>query len=469
MKYSTKLLLAAAAMPFFSVSLVAQQTTQAVDSGTKTEAAKPKADSTKDPASAKKISSVPAIEFQHIRPADSRGLNVFEPPKNDSIPYTGFKLGWGAAMTQQFQGLQHSNTASPKLDATGTNTNQLIAIGNGFNNAVANIYLNAQVARGIRLAMTSYASARHHQESWIKDGYALIDASPIDNSILNGIMKYTTLRVGHFEIDYGDAHYRRSDNGQAMYNPFVGNYILDAFTTEIGGEVYLRNGPWLAMGGVTGGEVHGQVTSPTKRSESYLAKLGVDQEWSKNLRFRLTGSMYANGQSASNTLFSGDRAGSRYYDVLENTTSTETANAWSGAIRPGFSNNVHSFVVNPFVKVAGVELFGNLETATGKGTFNNAMELTNRTVRQYVGEGLYRFANDQLYVGARYNTVKGELAGITNDISVNRWQYGGGWFVTPLLLAKLEYVNQKYLNFPVTDIRSGGQFKGFMVEGVLAF
>ena len=466
MKYSTKLLLAAVAIPFFAASLVAQQTTQAVDTATKTETAKPKADSTKEPAGAKKVSSVPSIEFQHIRPADARGLNVFEPPKNDTVPYTGFKLGWGAAMTQQFQGLQHSNTAAP-VYATGStvNQNQLIAIGNGFNNAVANLYLNAQVARGIRLAMTSYASARHHQESWIKDGYALIDASPIDNPILNDIMKYTTLRVGHFEIDYGDAHYRRSDNGQAMYNPFVGNYILDAFTTEIGGEVYLRNGPWLAMGGITGGEIHGQVTAPAKRSASLLGKVGVDQEWSKNLRFRLTGSMYANGQSASNTLFTGDRAGSRYYDVLENTTSTETSNAWSGAIRPGFSNNVHAFVVNPFIKVAGVELFGNLETATGKG----ASELTNRTVRQYVGEGLYRFANDQLYVGARYNTVKGELAAIPNDISVNRWQYGGGWFVTPLLLAKVEYVNQKYLDFPVNDIRNGGQFKGFMVEGVLAF
>jgi hypothetical protein len=219
------------------------------------------------------------------------------------------------------------------------------------------------------------------------------------------------------------------------------------------------------MGGVTGGEVHGQVTTPAKRSESYLGKLGVDKVFAKNLRFRLTGSLYANGQSASNTLFTGDRAGSRYYDVLENTTSTETANAWSGAVRPGFSNNVHAYVVNPFVKVGGVELFGNFETASGKG----AAEINNRTIRQYVGEALYRFANDQLYVGGRYNTVKGELAGIANDISVNRWQYGGGWFVTPLLLTKIEYVNQKYLDFPATDIRNGGQFKGFMVEGVLAF
>ncbi len=464
MKHSTKLFLAAAAIPLFALALMAQQVNQVADSGTKTETAKRKTDSTTAPKSATKISTVPAIEIQHIRPADARGLNVFEPPKADSIPYTGFKLGWGAAMTQQFQGLRHSNTAAPNV-VNNVNTNQLITIGNGFNNAVANIYLNAQVAKGIRLAMTSYASARHHQESWIKDGYALVDESPIDNPLLNSIMKYTTLRVGHFEINYGDEHFRRSDNGQAMYNPFVGNFILDAFTTEIGGEAYFRAGPWLAMGGVTGGEIHGQVTAPAKRSESYLAKVGFDNTFAKNLRFRLTGSMYANGQSASNTLYTGDRAGSRYYDVLENGASTETANAWSGAIRPGFGNNVHAYVVNPFVKLGGVELFGNIETASGKG----GTELINRTIRQYVGEGLYRFASDQLYLGARYNTVKGELAGIPNDINVNRWQYGGGWFVTPLLLTKVEYVNQKYLDFPTTDIRNGGQFKGFMVEGVLAF
>jgi hypothetical protein len=460
MRRSTTLMLAALAIPLCAASLAAQLV---ADSATKTETAKPKTDSTAN--AAKKINTIPTIDIQHLRPLDQRGLNVFESPKLDSVPYTGFKLGWGAAFTQQFQGLRHSNAAAPKLDAGGGNQNQLITIGNGFNNAVANLYLNAQVAKGIRLAVTTYASSRHHQETWIKDGYALIDESPIDNELLNLAMLFTTVKVGHFEVNYGDAHFRRSDNGQAMYNPFVGNYILDAFTTEVGGELYLRAGPWLAMGGITGGEIRGQVTAPGKRSASLLGKAGFDKQVASNLRVRLTGSVYANGQSASNTLFTGDRAGSRYYDVLENTASSETANAWSGAIRPGFSNNVHSYVVNPFVKWSAFEFFGNLETASGKG----GTEIDNRTVRQYVGEGLYRFAHDQLYVGARYNTVRGELAGIPNDISVDRWQYGGGWFVTPLLLAKIEYVNQKYLDFPTSDIRSGGQFKGFMVEGVLAF
>jgi hypothetical protein len=30
-------------------------------------------------------------------------------------------------------------------------------------------------------------------------------------------------------------------------------------------------------------------------------------------------------------------------------------------------------------------------------------------------------------------------------------------------------VNQKYFGYPATNIRNGGQFKGMMLEGVIAF
>src|SRR4030095_10155666 len=160
---------------------------------------------------------------------------------------------------------------------------------------------------------------------------------------------------------------------------------------------------------------------------------------------------------------SGDRAGSRYYDVLESTTSTESANAWSGAIQSGMKKMGTAFGIIPFVKVGGVELFGNIETMTGAAQ----NEVQRRTLRQLVGEGLYRFAGNKLCVGGRYNTVKGSLAGIANDITVRRTQLGGGWFVTPNVLSKIKLVNQKYLDFPTGDIRSGGRFKGVMIEAVV--
>jgi hypothetical protein len=415
------------------------------------------------------LGMAPKVEVQNYRPEDKRGINVFEAPKDESVAYTGFKLQWGAAFTQQFQGLDHSNTAAPRLVTTAgvtTNANQLLRIGHGPNNATANLYLNGQLARGIRVAMTTYSSARHHNETWVKDGYLLVDASPIDWKPLNDIMKYVTIRAGHFEINYGDAHFRRTDNGNSMRNALVGNYIMDAFTTEVGGEVYVRKGPFLAMGGVTGGESRGMVANPQRRSPSFLTKVGFDKQFTDDFRFRLTGSEYATSSSVSNTLFSGDRAGSRYYDVLENASSSESANAWSGAIQPGLSNSVHSVVVNPFVQFRGLEFFGNIERAKGRAQG----EAANRTWKQNVGEVVYRFLPDQrVFVAARYNTVKGQLAVGAPDVRVNRSQVGGGWFLTPNILTKVEYVNQKYLDFPTTDIRNGGKFKGFMVEGVVAF
>ena len=411
------------------------------------------------------LSTSPSIDIQHFRATDMRGLNVFEPPKEEERAYTGFKLNWGAAFTQQFQGLDHSNAASQRM-VNGVDANKLVQLGHGFNNATANLYLNAQVAKGIRVALTSYLSSRHHNETWVKDGYFLIDDSPIAVPMLENIMKVVTLRIGHFEVNYGDAHFRRTDNGNAVYNPFVGNYILDAFTTEIGAEAYLRKNGLMLMGGVTGGEVRGQVQKPKERSPSYLAKAGFDKQINEDLRVRLMGSLYTTKKSVSNTIFSGDRAGSRYYSVLENTTATEAAQAWSGAIQPGFKSKVTTMQLNPFVKYEGLELFGVLEQAKGKA----ATEEKNREWNQYAVDAVYRFAaDDRLYVGGRYNTAKGELIGITDKVSVNRYQLGGGWFLTPNVLMKAEWVNQKYNDFPLTDVRNGGKFKGFMVEGVVAF
>jgi hypothetical protein len=406
----------------------------------------------------------PTSDIQYMRKADVRGLNVFESPKVEGAEYTGMKLSWGGAFSQLFQNLTHENAAAPRV-VNNVNQNALIPIGSGFNTATANLFLNVQLARGIRVAVETYASTRHHNEAWVKDGYFQIDGSPIENALLDRIMEVATLKVGHFEVNYGDQHFRRSDGGQTIYNPFVGNFVIDAFTTEIGAEAYLRSNGYMAMVGMTGGEVKGQVTAPGQRGPTYLAKLGVDKQLNSDLRVRLTTSMYKTDRSASNTLTSGDRAGSKYYSVLENTGSSETAQAWSGAIQSGMKNNVAAFVVNPFLKYKGAEFFGNIETMTGSAV----TELSNRTLRQLVGEGLYRFADDKLYLGGRYNVVKGELAGIPNDITVRRTQLGGGWFVTPNVLSKIEFVQQRYLDFPATDIRNGGKFQGFVIEGVVAF
>lgn len=408
---------------------------------------------------------LPDTKVQYFRPYDRRGINIFESPKEAGVPYTGFALQFGASFSQEFQGLRHENNADERL-VNNVNANSLMVIGDGFNNATANAYLNAQVAPGIRIALTSYLSSKHHNETWVKDGYILIDESPIDAKILQDIMSVTTLKIGHFEINFGDAHFRRSDNGNGMYNPFIGNLITDAFTTEVGAEVYLRKGGFLAMGAVTGGEIRGTVTKPIERSPAVMAKLGFDKQLNDDLRVRLTGSLRQQRSAASNTFYGGNRAGSRYSYVLENTTATETAQAMSGDINPGFKDNVSAYMINPFVKFKGLELFGVVEKANGRA----ASEAKDREWNQISVESVYRFLNEeQLFVGGRYNKANGQLAGLTDEVSVDRSALAAGWFITPSLLMKAEYVRQNYRDFPRTDIRSKGLFKGLMLEAVVSF
>lgn len=125
-----------------------------------------------------------------------------------------------------------------------------------------------------------------------------------------------------------------------------------------------------------------------------------------------------------------------------------------------------AYQVNPFVKFRGLELFGVIEQARGA---NTAAEAGTRTWNQYAAEAVYRFLDgERLFISSRYNTAEGELVGISQKLGADRAQFGAGWFLTPNMLLKGEWVSQKYHDFPTTDIRSGGRFKGFMTEGVVA-
>lgn len=429
--------------------------------------------------------------MQYFRPYDQSGINVFETTKIDTIKFDELKLRIGANFTQQFQSLKHSNSESMVGEV---NKNALYDIAPGFNLAMANFNIDVQIADGVRVSLVSYMSTRHHNEFWVKGGYFQIDKVGFLNSeFMNELWKNLTLKIGHMEINYGDSHFRRSDAGNALFNPFVENNILDAFTTEIGGELYWQKSGFLVMGGVTDGEINGSVTKANDRKPSFYGKVGYDKTFSKDKRFRLTGSMYTTKSSISNTLYGGDRSGSHYYLVMESPTATAAANAFSGRINPGFKDNITAFVINPFIKIKGIEVFGTYEIAKGNNQIENGeVQSTDplqpaltksgqRKFTQFAVDALYRFANEKMYVGAKYNVVNGTLAfdqvtaqpmvsqGVYDDIKVERTSIAAGWFITRNILMKAEYVTQRYKDFPSTDIRSNGKFEGWVIEGIIGF
>ena len=428
----------------------------------------------------------PAI--QYFRPYDQRGINVFEPSKNDSVAYDGFKLRIGAGFTQNYQSLKHST----KSEATPAIA--LYSMKGGFVLAQANLNLDAQLADGVSLNLISYMASRHHNEFWVKGGYLKIDkVSFLNSEVMNNLWKNLTLKIGHMEVNYGDAHYRRSDGGQTLWNPWVDNNIMDEFTTEIGAELYWQYKGVIVMASMTDGEIQGNIADPqtgSKRKPSFISKIGYDNQFNDKLRVRLTGSVYTTSSSISNTIFGGDRTGSNYQFAMDVATPapTVTGNAFGGRFNPGFRDNVTTFMINPFLKFSGLEVFGTFEFAKGSSSLENgegntwnagqALEVDDRKANQTAIEALYRFGKrENVYIGARYNKVTatipfGQTAanqGTLSDINIDRTSIGAGWFVTRNILLKGEYVNQNYGGYPTTDKFFGGNFKGVVFQGAISF
>ncbi|MCB0588993.1 MAG: hypothetical protein KDD06_27140, partial [Phaeodactylibacter sp.] len=99
-----------------------------------------------------------------------------------------------------------------------------------------------------------------------------------------------------------------------------------------------------------------------------------------------------------------------------------------------------------------------------------------RTATQVGIEGLYRFLpNEQLYIGARYNQLSGQLnarvrdAKGAMDLSANRLEIAAGWYPVNNLLLKVSYVNQQYNDYPVSNILHEAEFHGAMLEAVVGF
>ncbi len=397
-------------------------------------------------------------DLDNFRPRDQRGLHIFEAPKDTLTTFDGVKVRVGGASTIQFQALDHENSGV-----------DLIELGSNFNLPTANLDLDVQLYDGVRMHLRTYLSSRHHPEPYVKDGYIQIDKLDfVSPGFMEDFMNKTTVKIGHMENNYGDAHFRRTDNAEAIYNPFVGNLIMDAFTTEVGAEVYYRDNGFIGMVGASNGKLNQSPAYSENNGVSWLAKLGYDNQPFANaddLRWRLTGSVYHTNQVANSYLYSADRAGSRYYLVMENPEASTAGNFRSGRYNPNFGNEVTAFMVNPFLKYGGLEFFGTLEHSSGK----RSTEADTRSFTQLAGELIYRFGpNENFYIGGRYNTVEGEEAN-GNDIDIDRTQLSAGWFMTKNILAKVEYVNQNYNGFNPETIFHEGQFNGLMLEAAISF
>ncbi len=367
----------------------------------------------------------------------------FEKEKNKNEEFEGLKVKVGADFALQLQAIDHEASV------------ELIDLKNNFNLPTANLSITADLAPGVQLYINNYMSSRHHNDAWVEGGYLTFEKLPFLPASDN-LMRYLTITAGVMMPNYGDAHFYRSNNAAVINNPFVGNWIMDAFTTNPGLEFMYRNKGFLALVGTNNGRMNYGRGNNLSEDLVFNWKLAYNKDITDDLHLRASISGYHVGEGHSgSTLWDGDRAGARYYSVMQPTTATAD-NFRSGRWSPGANQTeMNSYMANLFAKFHGLELFGIYETM--KGVRNNADQHFNQTALQ----AIYRLGS--LYAGTRLNKVD------NNDgSSVKRTNIGGGWYIIDNVIMKLDYVIQKYEG-PAHGSIDGGKFNGIVLEAAISF
>ena len=90
----------------------------------------------------------------------------FEESQIKGEDFEKLKVRLGADFAMQYQVLDHFADSA------------LIPLGTGFNLPTANMVIESLLAPGIKVNLTTYLSSRHHNETWVKGGYLIIDELP---------------------------------------------------------------------------------------------------------------------------------------------------------------------------------------------------------------------------------------------------------------------------------------------------
>lgn len=382
----------------------------------------------------------------------------FEAPK-DTSAFNGVEWGWNADLTFTYQALDQDFTPDG-----GT----AVKLQPGLVLPTANLDINAKIMSGFNVKLETMLSSHHHNETYVKGGYASIDNLDfVSPGFASEFMKNATIKVGVDDIDYGDTHFRRTDNADVFNNPFIHNLAVDPYMAAGFLEVLYRipSADSLVVFGATNGQVDPDDIEKTDDSSStpaFYGKYAYDKQLNEDTRLRLSQSIYYTSGNGNNSLYHGDKAGTVSRDIYNTSTSntykTDFGQSWNAM---DAYTELTATMSNVFFKYKDTELFGTLEFADSQ----------DRKMTHYAVTALERFYNDKFYAAARYENATVKLDAGGADQELKQYQIGLGWFISKNAMAKVEYIKQKCDNVyrwsqHTTD---PAEFDGFMVSAALSF
>jgi len=431
--------------------------------------------------------------------ASAKMVQQFEPEKDTSAFKGKPEVSFSTDLSFYFQGLSQTYTgvsipATTAVVPSGGFTAATAAnvpIESGLILPTANFDINAKVMSGFNVKLQTMLASHHHNDTYVKGGYATIDNLDfVAPGFLADVMKNTTIKIGVNDINYGDDQYRRTDNANVMRNPFINNMAVEGYLQGTHLEVLYRV-PTLssfAMVGITNGQANPQdvaetnysATAGTADSNRYglYAKLGFDQQINDDLRFRITESVYFIEGANRNDLYSSDKAGNVATNVFGTGASDSMSigwNAMSGYIKTSAAPGVYASKsaadvlaskTNLFTRYMDTEFYAMYEIADGADFYDKSMKMNH-----YAFDVVQRFNNDKFWLAARYENAVVKYADAFNDFGdaeLTQWQVGAGWFLSKNAVAKLEYIDQKREKFSIYQ-NGNAELKGFMVNASLSF
>jgi hypothetical protein len=346
--------------------------------------------------------------------------------------YEDLHLYMGLQTVGRFQAITQNKVVVGGMPQSGLNP--------GLQDPFANLSFLATIPDKMDVYFDLYVASRPHPNTmYAHEGYLLFKQmpAPLDTGLLGDVFNYINVKVGAFDIDFGDGNYRRSNNAFVQRNPLIGNPLVDPNVEEIGGEVYTIKGPIYALFGLTNGT--------TTEHFDYGTEPAIHGKiWGNPLpEVRTSVSAYHVDLAGTNTLYetsdlySAGRSGEPFGGIFGNGDDP-------GSILPQAGRDVTAVQGDVTWNHWPFEAYGNVgwtqdSDTNGPGPGHPAERWTYGTA-----EGVYHLTPG-FYFAGRYGLADAEsVGGVRTNGWVDRGELGCGYWLTNDVLIKAEGIYEQY-------------------------
>jgi hypothetical protein len=359
--------------------------------------------------------------------------------------YEDMSLSMGLQTVGRFQTLQQQDAFTGSTKQSGLDP--------GFQDPFANLSFLAAIPNRMEVYFDLYIASRPHASTMYgHEGYMIFEGlpAPFDAGPIGEVFNYVNVKVGAFDLDFGDDNYRRSNNARVQRNPLIGNPLVDPNVEEIGGEIYSVKGPVYGLFGIGSGTTTEHFDYGG--NPSFHAKIWANPL--PNLRTSVSAYHVELAQSADTSyLYTNGRSGGAFASVFGGGDNP-------GQILPQAGKDITAVQGDVTWNHWPFEIYSNVGWTQDADTNGPAIGTPSERWIYGTFEPVYHIT-PALYLAARYSyAVAQSVHGVPSNGWVDRIEVGGGYWLTNNLLGKLEYVYQQYHGFSAAD---------GMVDGVEGF